>query len=420
MDFSMINMCISDCYAALSRGRPRDELIAGFVSDFVLIYPFMGLLRGPTSQVVIVLPDHIDHEMDLLALKIAVVGTGVIGPRHAAAIVKSNSAKLHCFVDPAPHAEEIANKFGVKLFKSVQQMLDEGHGPDAALVCTPNKTHLAVSKELLQQRIHVLVEKPISTTIADGHELLKVTETSQCKLLVGHHRRFNPYITATKRTLDAGAIGKPIALSGIWALCKPQSYFEPPAEWRTKSDGGGPVLINMIHEVDILQYLFGPISRVHAEKTVPQRGYGVEEGAAILLRFASGLVATFVLSDCTPSPHNFENGTGENQIVPHTGHDFYRIFGTEGTLSVGDMKLTKYASGLSKGWSSEIEESIVDVGKEVPFDEQIEHFVQVVRGEEQPRCSGVDGLRALVVCDAIKRALAKDDGVVDVDIDSLA
>lgn len=181
-------------------------------------------------------------------------------------------------------------------------------------------------------------------------------------------------------------------------------------------DDGGPVLINMIHEIDILQYLFGPICRIHAEKTISQRGFEAEEGAAILLRFTSGLVGTFILSDATPSPHNFESGTGENPMISDTGKDFYRVFGTEGTLSVGDMKVSKYATGVEKGWSNELEECSVAVGDEIPFDEQIEHFVRVVRGQEQPRCSGLDGLRALIVCDAIKQALTKDDGMVDIDI----
>ena len=162
----------------------------------------------------------------------------------------------------------------------------------------------------------------------------------------------------------------------------------------------------MIHEVDILQFLLGPIERVHAESIPSPRGHEVESGAAILLRFASGVVGTFILSDATPSTHSFEGGTGENPIIPKTGHDFYRIFGTEGTLSVGDMVLTKHAAGVEKSWSDELHDTTLDVVEEVPFDEQIKHFVRVIKDTEEPRCSGEDGLSALVVCDAIKRALS--------------
>ena len=350
-------------------------------------------------------------------MSIAVVGTGVIGPRHADSIVKCQSAILTCFVDPAPHGFEIAKRFDVTLYRSVEDMLQQGCKPDAALVCTPNKTHVDVATLLLSAGIHVLVEKPISTTIASGHELLHAARQSNKVLAVGHHRRFNPYITATKKVLDDGRIGRPIAVSGLWALCKPQSYFDAPTEWRAKADDGGAILINMIHEIDIMHFLFGPIVKVHAEKTIPTRDHDAEEGAAILLRFESGLVGTFILSDSTPSVHNFEGGTGENPIIPKTGQDFYRIFGTEGTLSVGDMKISKHPSHVEKSWSHEIVESKVEIGQEVPFDEQILQFVRAVQGLEQPRCSGIDGLRALIVCDAIKQALQRDGGVIDIEID---
>lgn len=173
--------------------------------------------------------------------------------------------------------------------------------------------------------------------------------------------------------------------------------------------------MNMIHEVDILQYLFGPVIRVHAEQTTSQRGHEAEEGAAILLRFKSGLVASFVIIDASPSAHNFECGTGENPTIPKAGKDFYRIFGTDGTLSVGDMIVTKHASGQEKSWTNRLQEYQIPVGDEVPFDEQVKHLVRVVREEELPRCSGADGLSAMVVCESIRIALVERKSI-DIEI----
>ncbi|TKA83847.1 hypothetical protein B0A55_00114 [Friedmanniomyces simplex] len=320
-------------------------------------------------------------------------------------------AALLCLVDPSPVAKPLAIDLGVPWYGSVQEMLQARDIPDAAIVCTPNSTHVSISIELLKAGVHVLVEKPIATTIADAHQLVDFARSSGKKLLVGHHRRFNPYITATKRALSEKAIGKVIAVSGLWTAYKPASYFEGPGAWRTKAGNGGPLLINMIHEIDLLHYLFGPITRVHAERTIPQRGHESEEGAAILLRFASGVVGTFLLSDATPSPHNFEGGTGENPMVTKTGKDFYRIFGSAGTLSVGDMQISRFTEGQPKSWSSSFEESTVAVGSEIPFDEQVSHLVRVVRGGEEPRCTGEDGLRALVVVDAIKCATVSEHAV---------
>ncbi|KAI7202863.1 NAD(P)-binding protein [Hortaea werneckii] len=339
-------------------------------------------------------------------INVAVIGTGVIGPRHAKSVVSCEDATLFCLVDPSPAAAQIAQDFNVPLFGSVREMQEAGVAPDAAIVCTPNKTHVAVSEELLEIGVHVLVEKPISTTIESGRRLVEAAEQSGRHLLVGHHRRFNPFVTATKQALLENKIGRPIAVSGLWMTFKPPEYYQAPMEWHAQAGDGGPILINLVHEVDILQYLLGPITRVHAEQTISQRGHEAEEGAAILLRFASGVVGTFVLSDATPSPHSFEQGTGENPLLPQSGRDFYRIFGSEGTLSVGDMTLWKFGDGEQKTWTSKIGSSEVAVGKEVPFDEQIEHLVRVVRDEEQPRCTGKDGLSALMVCDAVKTAIA--------------
>lgn len=170
---------------------------------------------------------------------------------------------------------------------------------------------------------------------------------------------------------------------------------------------GGPILINLIHEVDCLQFLLGPITRVHAEQTISQRGHEAEEGAAILLRFASGVVGTFIINDAVPSHHFFESATNENPIIPKRGKDVYRMFGTEGTLSVGDGVITSYDAAVEKSWSSQLSETSLPAGNEVPFDEQVKHLVSVIRGVEQPRCTGEDGLSAVMVCEAIKQAMVE-------------
>lgn len=337
---------------------------------------------------------------------------GLIGPRHAQSIATCEGAQLLCFVDPSPNACKVAESFRVPIFPYTQDMLQNGYKPDAAIVCTPNKTHATIAKELLEAGVRViLVEKPISTTVQEGRDLVKASSYSETQLIVGHHRRFNPYITATKKALLDGVIGRPIAISGLWALFKPSSYFQSPTDWRASSDGGGVILINMIHEVDILQYLFGPIVKVQAEQTKSIRGHEAEEGAAILLCFESGLVGTFVIVDAAPSAHNFENGTGENPTIPKAMKDFLRIFGTEATLSVGDMVITRHAAGQEKSWTSPLQEERLPVSSEIPFDEQIKNLVRVVHGDEQPRCSGDDGLSAMIVCDCIKRALVEGGAV---------
>jgi predicted dehydrogenase len=338
-------------------------------------------------------------------VRIAVIGAGSIGPRHARTVAKSNVAILSAIVDPASSAAQLAAELNVPHYQSITDLVQSPYKPDAAIICTPNFTHVPLSKELADNGIHMLIEKPISIDINSGKELVQHLETAGVKALVGHHRRFNPYMVATKRTLSSGSLGQILAVNGLWTLYKPLDYFDAPAEWR-RDKSGGPILINMVHEVDLLHYLFGPIVRVHAEKTISQRGFEAEEGAALTLRFKSGIVGTFLISDHTPSPYNFESGTGENPEIPKTGQDFYRIFGTDGSLSVPDMTQWSYKGKDKKSWHSELAREEAAVSQRVPFDDQLEHFVKVVNGQETPSCTAKAGLAALVVCEAIREALA--------------
>ncbi|KAH8893950.1 NAD(P)-binding protein [Thozetella sp. PMI_491] len=344
------------------------------------------------------------------SIRVAVIGVGLIGPRHAQSVKGNSDTELVAIVDPAPGSAVLAAEFGVPHFNSVADLLQAAAKPDAAIICTPNHTHVPIAMELASGGVHILVEKPISTDIASGEALLQHLSSNHVATLVGHHRRFNPYMVATKKTIDSGVLGNVIAISGLWTLRKPPRYFEAPTDWR-RGTTGGVVLINMIHEVDLLHYLYGTIARVHAERTVSQRGFAAEEGAAITLRFQSGVVGTFLISDNVSSPYNFEAGTGENPIIAKAGQDCYRIMGSEATLSVPDMSLWSYRGKDEKSWHEEMTRDAVPVPEAVPFDLQLAHFVKVIRGEEKPSCTVQAALGALRVCQALREAIAQNSTV---------
>ncbi|CAK7205133.1 hypothetical protein SEUCBS139899_007898 [Sporothrix eucalyptigena] len=360
-------------------------------------------------------------------VKVAIVGfSGLIGKRHTKHVLENKDTDLIAVVDPSPSASAIKSTLGVPaatpLFASVSELLQSANvsRPDCAFVCTPHQTHVRVATELVMAGIHVFIEKPISEEIESGRGLVKLAQEKGVHLLVGHHRRFNPYIIAAKKALDVGMIGDVLAVSGLWTTYKPDSYFnaDPALVWRkSRARGGGVVLNNFVHEADCMQHLFGRIVRVHAEEITPQRRSGddpdgVEEGVALTMRFASGVVGTYILSDAVVSPHNFETGTGENPHIPRVRLegsndeiDVYRIFGTRGTLSVPDMRLSTYSG--ERSWSEEMKRPKLDIDTDprVPFERQLDHFVRVVRGEEAPNCDGKAGLEALKVCQAILLSL---------------
>jgi predicted dehydrogenase len=335
-------------------------------------------------------------------LRFAVIGVGLIGPRHARTVYDNPLADLVAIVDLMPEGAKLASELNAAYYKSVSELINSKDKPDGAIICTPNHTHVALSTELSAAGIHVLVEKPFSTDIPSGKGLLEHLSTTGVKALVGHHRRFNPYMVAAKKIVSSGRLGQILAVNGLWTLYKPIDYYQPPAAWR-QSKTGGVVFINMIHEVDLLHFLLGPITSVHAEKMLSQRGYDAEEGAALTLRFKSGVVGSFIVADNIPSPHNFESGTGENPLIPKAGQDFYRLFGTEASLSVPDMSIWSHKG--EKSWHSEMSKENIPVTDGVPFELQLQHFSKVIQGEEEPSCTAQAGLAALLVCDAIKRAI---------------
>lgn len=294
--------------------------------------------------------------------------------------------------------------------------------PNAAIVCTPPKTHVRVASELIATGIHVFVEKRISDEIECARDLIKFAQKNSVNLLIGPHHSLNPYIVAAKEAIDAGIIGEVVAISGLWTTYKPDSYFDgdPALSWRkSRMSGGGVVLNNFVHEADCMQYLFGRIVRMNAEETISQRSHGqgpdgAEEGVALTMRFASGVVGTYVMSDAVASPHNFEMGTGENPAISQVRLsnddeiDFYRVFGTRRSLSIPGMTFSNYDANAEPSWCDTIKRRKLEIDSErrVPFERQLDHFVRVVRGLESPNCDGRAGLEAaLQMCQAIQEAL---------------
>ena len=311
-------------------------------------------------------------------VKIAVIGgSGYIGQRHCEYIRKNSLiAQLVSIVDPSEAAIAIAARYTVLLYATVDELLNNIPKPDACIVCTPNHTHVPICIQLAEGGIKaILCEKPISTTVASARSLIQIATQHNVQLLIGHHRRFSPWTIALKEVLASGVLGDITAISGLWTALKPAAYFtNPQNNWRaSKSTGGGVILNNFIHEIDLLQHLFGPVSRIHAEKGISRRrskpasqpspdqppnptepnSSPLEETLALTLRFQPhsasnenhnhSIIGTFLISDHLPSPHNFESATGENPSIPFTPNtDIYRIFGTRGTLSFPDMTLCTY------------------------------------------------------------------------------
>jgi predicted dehydrogenase len=332
------------------------------------------------------------------AVRIAVAGVGLLGRRHIEEIHASGSAQLAAIVDPFPAAREVADTFGVPLYGSLAELFAADR-PDGVVLATPNQLHVDGGLECVAAGVPVIVEKPIGDTVDGATRLVEAAEAAGVPLLTGHHRNHSPIMAKAREIVQSGVLGSIVAVVGTALFHKPDDYFDVGGGWR-RQPGGGPILLNLIHEVNNLQSLVGDVVRVQATTSNSTRGFPVEDTAAMVITFASGALGTFLLSDAAASPRSWEQTSQENLSYPtYSDEDCYHLAGTRGSLSVPTMRLKVYEG--ERSWWQPFETSTVELNRSDPLANQIEHFAAVIRGEAEPICSGRDGLKTLLVVDAV-------------------
>jgi predicted dehydrogenase len=242
-------------------------------------------------------------------LRLAVAGAGLIGRTHIALIQHSAEATLSGIVDPAPSAAEVARRADVPLHAALGDLLTTDR-PDGVILATPNLLHVSQALECVAAGVPVLVEKPLADSVEEGERLCAAADGTGAKVLVGHHRLHSPLLEVACAVVGRGTLGRLVAVQGSALFYKPDGYFDE-ASWRRQS-GGGPILINLIHEIGNLRAMCGEIVAVQALASNAVRGFPVEDTVAINLSFASGALGTFLLSDTAASPRSWEQTSQEN------------------------------------------------------------------------------------------------------------
>ena len=334
--------------------------------------------------------------------RIAVAGAGYIGLAHIEVIRNNPLCTLSAIVDPSPASQDVAAAVGARHFNTLDDMLAQDR-PDGVVLATPNSLHVPQALQCLAQGLPTLLEKPIAPTLAEALKLVEAVETQQGKILIGHHRAHSPIMAKAREVIASGQLGKLVAVMGSATFYKPDSYFED-GPWR-REPGGGPLLLNMIHEVHNLRILCGEIVAVQAFASHATRGFAVEDTVAISLQFASGALGTFMLSDTSACARSWEQTSQENKADPsYDDEDCYVVTGTRGSLSVPTMRLKTYPRPEDCSWWKPFESSTVAMVRDDPLKHQIAHFVQVIQGQAEPLVSARDGMLNLRVTEAIVQA----------------
>jgi len=333
---------------------------------------------------------------------IGVIGAGLIGRKHLRKLSEQADYDLVGIADV--NAGAVAAEYPrTRIFADYRKLLDETR-PQAVIIASPNQLHAETGIECARRGIHILIEKPVTDTLQTAAALMAEVRKGGIKSLVGHHRRHHSQVRTLKALLGEGQIGDIVGVSAIWATHKPADYFKI-APWRTEP-GGGPILLNLIHEIDFLRFTVGEIVAVEAVVSNRQRGFAVEDTAAALIEFDNGALGTFFITDNAVSPWTTEQGVGESPEFPFSGQSNYRFMGRRGSIEFPELVQWAQAGDVQH-WNQPIQAQRLHAPTIDAFAAQLDHFRDVVRGTAPSLQPVEDGARSLLATLAIAEAAAE-------------
>jgi predicted dehydrogenase len=327
-------------------------------------------------------------------------GAGFIGRRHIEFLQQQSGLCIVGAADPVPASAAWLAERNVPHFPDYRQMLDELR-PEGVVVATPNQLHEEVAVACLDRGIPVMVEKPIAHTLESALAICAAAKRTGVPVLVGHHRRHNPLMKAARELISSGGLGQIVAVAAYDLRRKPDAYYA--AAWR-RTAGGGPLLINGIHDIDCLRALCGEIDIVMAVTANRTRGFEVEDTAAITFTFTNGALGNLTLSDAVQAPWAWEITSGEEGEYPHVCEDCYLITGVDGALAV--PTLTHWRNERGGGRADPFIRKQLFYIPADPWVEELLHFGAVCRREADPLVTAEDGTRTLAALLAVSRSAA--------------
>jgi UDP-N-acetyl-2-amino-2-deoxyglucuronate dehydrogenase len=230
-------------------------------------------------------------------LGVAIVGCGKVAHLHAAALAKIPEAALVAVQDADPErAQSFAARYGAR---AVDDLASSGAG--AAIVCTPHPQHAPAAIAAINAGLHVLVEKPLASTVADCDAMIDAARRNGVQLGVVSQRRWFEPVRRMKKAIDAGRIGRPILGAVTMYSWRDEAYYRSdPWRGRWDTEGGGVLINQSPHHIDLLLWLMdSPVEEVIGRWANFSHPYvEVEDTAIALLRFRSGALATISMSLC--------------------------------------------------------------------------------------------------------------------------
>ena len=298
-------------------------------------------------------------------LRVAVIGTGFWGKNQARVFSQLPQAKLMCICDANPEtASAIGSHFNVECTTDLDNLLSR-RDIDAVTICTPTVTHSSIATRALEAGKHVLVEKPMTNTVTEGNALLSLAKKKDLRIMPGHIERFNPAVAYLKSLVDEGALGKIMLL-----------VARRVGRWPERIGDVGVVRDTAIHDIDMARYIFADeVSAVYAQ--LGSLRHSKEDYAEIMLKFSKGGTAFIDANWLTPQKTR--------------------------TLVVTGSDATARLDYITQQVSIESSERTVtpNLERKEPLILELTHFAESILNDRPFSVNGIDGIRAVEVCEAV-------------------
>jgi predicted dehydrogenase len=317
-------------------------------------------------------------------LPIAIVGCGLIAEAYVQALLRVPALRLLAVVDPVPSARErLVADHQVRRFASVEELARAGLPLAAALVLTPPHRHEELCTVLLQRGLHVLCEKPLAPTVEAAQRMLAAARKAGRRLMLGSKFRYTADVVAARALLDEGRCGDIVLYENVFC-----SHVDMTRRWnaRAAESGGGVLVDNGCHSVDLARFLLGPIARLQAQFGRRVQQVEVEDTARILFTSRSGALGSIDLS----------------WSVHKETPAYVRIHGTRATIEVGwQQSRWKQVSGPWQVFGHGYD-------KVTAFAAQLANFAASIAGTEAAVTSDEDAMASVVAVACAYRAAAEE------------
>lgn len=345
-------------------------------------------------------------------MRTAVVGCGKIGRTHARALASLPGSEFVAVADPvAQRAADFAAEFGVRPYDDLDTML-EREQLDVLSVCTPHPAHADAVIRAAARRVHALVEKPLAPDLAECDRAVAASRAAGVRLGVVSQRRFYRPVLRVKRAIESGDIGTPILATLCVLGWRDRAYYESDP-WRGTWEGeGGGVMINQTpHQLDLLQWFLGPIDELFGHWDNFNHPYiPVDDTAIAMLRFRSGALASVVLSNSQkPGLYGHIHIHGSNGasvgVQTEAGSSFVAGVTARVEPPINDLWTVPGQTHLLSEWQADDRRAADSVDVMSHYHElQIADFLEAVAAGRDPAVPGEEGRKVVEIITAIYRS----------------